>query len=166
MKLKFGEENNLLEGRIGIKTVKQMLKNHRADGNPPKEKLKYAHFNAYEILDLFMDNKILPKHICAEIEKIQDLIKQHGLRIYLGQHDKASSVFNTKYLNCTTTILCNTTIVDAERFLYKDKITKEEHSLLIATNDPNDEDYLDQASICPPESPVFDEGENSFDIGK
>lgn len=164
MKLKFGEENNLLGGRIDIETVSKMIKHYRS-GDILSKRLRYAHFNAYEILELFMDNKVLPSQICDDIKKNQDFIKKHGLKIYLGKHDEKSCPENKpQYKDKTTTILCNTSIINSEKNQYADKTTTEEHSLLIASPQSSNS-YLDQASICPPEMPSADVSKNIYDIG-
>jgi len=173
MKLKFGEENNFLAGRISPETVKKMVQKHRK-GDPLNKKLKYAHFNVYEVLELFIDNEVLPAAICKQIkEKVnQEYIKKYGLKIYLGKHDKDSCPENRPdYENRVTTILCNTEVISAEKNQYADKAIIEKNALLIATPSkgtrPPEDGYLDQTSICPPDNP-FIESKNSYiyDIGQ
>ncbi len=144
------EDLDSLPGKkIPREVVSLMVKNHRKD-DPNNEKLWYAHFSVKEILDLFADNRLIPKDV---IDNIQDSIANYGFKIYLGKYGSgisAEPVLNATYKNCVTTILCNTEIVRENH--YKDMLKPKIDKLLIAglKYDEDDLPFLDQANICPP----------------
>lgn len=141
--------------RIGLGVVSKMTKKHRAY-DPLKKKLHYSHFTVTEIIELFKDNNVLPAAICEQLSTPEalDHMKKHGLKIYLGKHEKSTCPpGNPGYDKYTTTILCNTEI-ERGKHKYRDLVDNNKHSILMSASRTNDPDpYLDQTNICPPDSP-------------
>ncbi len=152
-------------GRIKREEVMGMVQNYR-DENKTEQKLFYAHFSLAEILDVFVDNKVLPPDLIKDInsQATQDFIKNFGFKIYIGKYGvKGPAPVEASYKGHLTTIVCNTNF--SHKFHYVDKLNTKE-AILIATakkKNPGDPPYLDQANICPPEYAV-DEPKCDYDV--
>ena len=153
--------------RFDKHVIKDMVRAYRVAN---KNALKYTHFNAYEILDLFMANKVITDAtLIAAIKAQENEIRAFGMKIYLGVHISEDTVpikqdpkETEKYFGKTTTILCNTNIVKDTKyeFLYADILND---VALSQFDDPAGEG-LDQAEMAPPYHEEEDE-DNDHDIG-
>lgn len=126
--------------------------------------LHYAHFNTYEILELFMANNVLSPSIIKAITNEKAAIEKFGLKIYMAAHcfpltgTLPGTTDAAEYKDKVTTMLCNTVIGNGFRDMLDDK-----HSAALATpKDISGGEGLDQAEICPPY--ITDEDED-YDIG-
>jgi hypothetical protein len=126
--------------------------------------LKYAHFNTYEVLELFMTNNVLSPSLIKAITNEKAAIEKFGLKIYMAAHcfpltgTLPGETDAAEYENKITTLLCNTVIGNGFRDMLDDK-----HSAALATSGIIGEgEGLDQAEICPP---YMTDEDDDYDIG-
>ncbi|RZJ64781.1 MAG: hypothetical protein EOO47_26555 [Flavobacterium sp.] len=143
--------------------VKEMVVAYRKKPEA-KDSLKYAHFNVYEVLELFMVNNVLSPTLIKAITAEEANIKKFGLKIYLASHcfdltdPLPGSINADDYKDKTTTVLCNTKIGHGFRDLLDDQ-----SSISIATSSNIEQGQgLDQAEICPPYN---NDDDDDYDIG-
>ncbi|WP_113639323.1 hypothetical protein [Nubsella zeaxanthinifaciens] len=143
-------------------TIKSMVDAYREKNKQNVDALKYAHFKIEDILQLCVNNKILPETVLTQIEKPTDpKAKGYGLKIYLGIHlDGTYPSDKPDYKGATTTILCNTQIIEGKGF--KDMLKHTDPSILNKLGD-DEGTGLDRAEIEPP---YHDNGGEDYDIGE
>lgn len=133
--------------RLKKSDVKTMVEQYRT--TTPKAKLKFAHFNLKEILDLFVDNKILDKEKLAQA--VLSDTEKHGLKLYMAHHsDDRYCPNKPHYKGYNTIVVCNT-IEDNGTFvdMLDDNKNEDGNKSIISEN--GGKDGLDQATICPPD---------------
>ncbi|MDQ8006397.1 MAG: hypothetical protein REI64_16460 [Pedobacter sp.] len=170
------DEKDLKDGELGRKDIWEMVQHHRLEKNP--KDLKYAHFKLKEILQLFINNKVLPETIGKLLSEVIDSpkINNHGVKIYLGRHAKpetcpkpSGTLTSADYLHRATTIILTTNlekIPGDKKKGFRDMLTlpksSEEHFVLIP-GFKEEGQGLDRAEIEPP----YHDGEvgEYYDIG-
>jgi len=143
--------------------VKEMVNAYRKLIDPDKD-LKFAHFTVYEILELFVDNKIIPKAVLSQINKPSETT-EYGVKIYIGRHSTERTCPTGRindYLNRNTAIICNTEILGFKKYL---DILDNTKSISMAVPGPGD--AIDQATICPPDCPegTYTNPSDGYDVG-
>ena len=83
------------------------------------------------------------------------VIKDRGVKIYVGQHTDASNCPPNRadYVGSDTTIICTTTIKEISTFHYEDHLINEKNSILLSANTNKSGEALDQSSTYPPDNP-------------
>jgi hypothetical protein len=146
--------------------IKKMVQAYRRSVADNPMALKYSHFNAYDILDLYISNKIVSTSLAQAILSEKSDIEKFGLKIYLGQNVEGSfdPIIHPDYLGYTTTILCNTIIEPDSAYGYLLKDILGPVSGIAQRDEDSDEEGLDQAEICPPYHEDAPEDEE-YDVG-
>ncbi|MDB5139774.1 MAG: hypothetical protein JWR12_1690 [Mucilaginibacter sp.] len=133
-------------GRINKKMVIEMVNYYRANRRKDANSLKFAHFTALEVLNLFADNGIINQLTNDQILKATPF----GAKIYMASHANDAATCpagrETQYLNYDTTIICNTSF-DGQT--WNDLLADGQSSVSLAGAG----DGLDKGSICPPDCP-------------
>ncbi len=141
-------------------TLKAMVVAYRKSPEYVKGKsFRYAHFNAYRIMQLFVANGILDES--KPLNEQSETLQKHGVKIYLGNHVSAETLphGDEKYMGFTTTILCNTVINDG----YIDMLgEKSKVSLAENVGDVDPGDGLDQAELAPPYHAIPDDEDHDL----
>lgn len=154
MPQKLNDPQKKFELRLKKSDVEKMVNQYRSTRAP--EKLKFAHFNLKEILDLFVDNKILDRKK-LDLSMLVD-VKKRGLKLYLGHHlDGTYCPGKPGYKGYDTIVACNSKLLDDGRFedMLDDTKDYDNDSVIFLGYDPSGEG-LDMAQICPPECPQDD----------
>ncbi len=151
MPIKLNDESKANKAeRFFKKDVRDMVKEYRKD-HPSKKDLKYTHFTVKEILQLFIDNKIVDPN--QTINQQTSNLDNHGVKLYLGKHFKPETCRQRgRYLTHSNIIICNTKIVDKDKFYFKDMLDDKDdkHSFTMA----GENDGLDMGHICPPDCAI------------
>jgi hypothetical protein len=136
--------------------VKEMVQAYRKKPEA-RDSLHYAHFNAYEVLALFMANGILSEAVTKAIEADKAAIEAFGLKIYMGTHcfpitpPYPGTNKPGDYLGKTTAILCNTnikTVGDKKEFW--DMLGDSKAVGMANRDEIGPDEGLDQSEIAPP----------------
>lgn len=171
MPIKLASEAHFSEDSkfISRKTVIQMVKYYRAnrtlhDGSS----LKFAHFNAVEVIGLLSSNGIIPALTDAQKAAIQD----YGVKVYMANHADDTTtcpVGRGNYKMNDTVILCTTQLkLIGGAATWDDLLTDGvSYVSMPGANDTVAATGLDKGTICPPDCPgVADpNGYQSVDIG-
>ena len=172
-----GETNEKTVHGQGFKrdVVKNMVQGYRKQVVNNPDALKYSHFNAFEVLKLMIKNKVIPETLASAVEAEIDHIKQYGVKIYLGSHVNditlpempesrpGAPVYDMKYKNKTTTIVCTTIIEHGiAQNEFRDMLDNKKGCLFCVNDDIDEGDGLDQAEIEPP---YHSYGDDCYDIG-
>lgn len=139
--------------KLTAKDVKAMVDAYRKHTDTKSTSLKFAHFEVDEILQLFIDNKIIDSYV----RNPNPITGPYGLRIYIGNHYDINTcpVGSSAYLGYNTTILCNTVMIDPKKGEFHD-LLKDDDTIAIPMQEKvrNIDSYaLDQTYICPTTCP-------------
>lgn len=144
-------------------TLKAMVDAYRKSPGYVKDKsFRYAHFNAYRIIQLLVANGVLDEN--TPIKDQARNIQEYGVKIYLGNHVSPDTLphGSEKYMGFTTAILCNTIIKNgyADMLGELNKVSVGENA---SGSDVDPGDGLDQAEVAPPYHAAPDDEE--YDLG-
>jgi hypothetical protein len=139
--------------KLDAKLVKAMVDAYRKHPDTKPTSLKFAHFEVDEILQLFIDNKIIESYV----RNPNPIAGSYGLKIYIGNHyDMSTCPTNASdYVGFNTTILCNTVMMNAKLGEFHD-LLKDNDTVALPVQDKviNADGYaIDQTYICPTTCP-------------
>ena len=140
IKLDDQSEGLLPHLRLNRAGVKEMVDFHR--NNPPKAKLKLAHFELKEVLELLRDNGVIDFKIPLN-DQLSNF-ESFGVKLYPGIHSKPLVVNGVDYEKHSSIIIC-TTKVDESSGKFLDMLTDKKDSISVAGFG------LDFAQVCPPD---------------
>lgn len=135
--------------------VKAMVQAYRKKPEA-KDSLNYAHFNAFEILELLIANDVVSEPLSRAIKDEQESIEDFGLKIYMGSHcfpltePLPGTIDAAQYSDKTTTILCNTRIIKKGANKGFWDLLDDERSIALAEGTIDPGQGLDQSEISPP----------------
>ena len=132
--------------------IKMMVKYYRQHRMPDKNCLKFAHMPVADIINLFVDNGIIPKLTPAD----QNKIAIYGLKLYMANHANDLTTIppgKLQYLPCDTIIICNTQqLTDAQNNKTWTDMLDTGSAVVHNTNSMAGQG-LDKTTICPPDCP-------------
>jgi len=166
MIIKLNNEEKKITGKPFKKAeVKEMVKAYRRTIVDPKKEFKFAHFTVKEVLQLCIENNVLPESV-LKLLKTPSVGSEYGVKIYMGKHVSENTCPTNRvpdYLGLNTAILCNTEVIKFKHYL--DMLDDDKSISVPLVPDPGD--AIDQATICPPDCPeeTYPDPKDGYDLG-